>query len=262
MKQNVRSTSIGGAIRMIAVSIFIALSANSVHADDLTLLFIGDNGPHHPARRFAELAPVLDRRGIAMKYTDRMDRVNPETLAKFDGVVLYANIDRIDDAPAQALLDYVAGGKGFIPLHCATFCWRNNKDIVALMGGQFQRHGGQVFTTQIAAANHPIMKGYGSFSSWDETYIHHLHNEENRTVLEYRVEGEQAEGNKREPWTWIRTHGEGRVFYTAWGHDQRTFQSNPGFPQSRRTRHPLGLRRRSRKGADFSESVNVLSLRR
>ena len=32
----------------------------------------------------------------------------------------------------------------------------------------------------------------------------------------------------REPWTWVRTHGEGRVFYTAWGHDQRTW-SNPGF---------------------------------
>ena len=31
-----------------------------------------------------------------------------------------------------------------------------------------------------------------------------------------------------EPWTWIRTQGKGRVFYTAWGHDQRTF-GNPGF---------------------------------
>src|SRR5690606_28977349 len=34
--------------------------------------------------------------------------------------------------------------------------------------------------------------------------------------------------NEREPWTWVRTHGEGRVFYTAWGHDHRTW-SNPGF---------------------------------
>jgi hypothetical protein len=42
-------------------------------------------------------------------------------------------------------------------------------------------------------------------------------------VLEYR-----NEGDGREPWTWTRTHGQGRVFYTAWGHDQRTW-SNPGF---------------------------------
>ncbi len=189
---------------------------------------MGDNGPHQPTRRFEQLAPVLAQRGVQMQYTDRMQDINPDTLAKFDGLVLYANIDRISDEQAEALLDYVAGGKGFIPLHCATYCWRNNKEIVALMGGQFLRHGGQVFTTEIERSDHPVMQGYSSFSSWDETYIHHLHNEQNRTVLEYRVEGEQADGNDREPWTWVRTHGNGRVFYTAWGHDQRSF-SNPGF---------------------------------
>ena len=26
-----------------------------------------------------------------------------------------------------------------------------------------------------------------------------------------------------EPYTWVRTQGNGRVFYTAWGHDQRTW---------------------------------------
>ena len=206
----------------------LLVSTNPSSAADLKLLFMGDNGHHRPESRFQELAPALEARGIELKYTDRMEDLTPETLAKFDGLVLYANIDRIEDAQANAVLDYVAGGKGFIPLHCATYCWRNNKDIVALMGGQFLRHGGQVFTTVIAEPNHPIMKGYGSFTSWDETYIHHLHNEENRTVLEYRIEGDQAEGNDREPWTWVRTHGKGRVFYTAWGHDQRTF-NQPGF---------------------------------
>ena len=216
-------------LRISLLVLMLAASSQSVaHSADLTLLFMGDNGHHRPEARFQELAPSLADRGVELKYTDRMEDLTPETLAKFDGLVLYANIDRIEDAQAKAVLDYVAGGKGFIPLHCATYCWRNNKDIVALMGAQFQRHGGQVFTTQIAEPTHPIMKGYGSFTSWDETYIHHLHNEKNRTVLEYRVEGDQAEGSKREPWTWARTHGKGRVFYTAWGHDSRTFDQ-PGF---------------------------------
>ena len=216
-------------LRISLLVLMLAASSQSVaHSADLTLLFMGDNGHHRPEARFQELAPSLADRGVELKYTDRMEDLTPETLAKFDGLVLYANIDRIEDAQAKAVLDYVAGGKGFIPLHCATYCWRNNKDIVALMGAQFQRHGGQVFTTQIAEPTHPIMKGYGSFTSWDETYIHHLHNEKNRTVLEYRVEGDQAEGSKREPWTWARTHGKGRVFYTAWGNDSRTFDQ-PGF---------------------------------
>ncbi len=209
--------------------LFVLLaSVATVSARDLSLLFIGDNGHHQPARRFQELEPALKERGIRLKYTDRMSDLNAETLSKFDGIVLYANIDRIEDTEAKAVLDFVAGGKGFVPLHCATYCWRNNPEMVALMGGQFQRHGGQVFSTQNAAPDHPIMRGYGGFTSWDETYIHHLHNEKDRTVLEYRAEGDQAEGKDREPWTWVRTHGDGRVFYTAWGHDQRTF-SQPGF---------------------------------
>src|SRR5690625_7512437 len=31
-----------------------------------------------------------------------------------------------------------------------------------------------------------------------------------------------------EPWTWVREQGKGRVFYTAYGHDQRTW-SQPEF---------------------------------
>ena len=182
--------------RLVLALASLCFAAAPTTADDLTLLFMGDNGHHQPARRFQELAPALADRGIKLQYTDRMEDINPETLAKFDGLVLYANIDRIEDAQAKALLDYVSGGKGFIPLHCATYCWRNNDEIVALMGGQFQRHGGQVFTTQIAAADHPIMRGFGGFTSWDETYIHHLHNEKDRTVLEYRVEG-RTSGRQR-----------------------------------------------------------------
>lgn len=217
---------------LFLVAAFIAtaapISSGTTRAADLRLLFMGDNGHHRPESRFHELAPELARRGIELKYTDRMEDLNPKTLAAFDGLVLYANIDRIEDAQAKAVLDFVAGGKGFVPLHCATYCWRNRPDLVALMGAQFRSHGGRVFTTQIAQPKHPVMAGYGSFTSWDETYIHHLHNEKDRTVLEYRVEGEQAEGRDREPWTWIRTHGKGRVFYTAWGHDARTF-THPGF---------------------------------
>ena len=47
-----------------------------------------------------------------------------------------------------------------------------------------------------------------------------------RTVIMERVD---AQG--RQPWTWVRTQGKGRIFYTAYGHDERTW-SNPGFQSS------------------------------
>ena len=201
----------------------------SVSADDrLSLLFLGDNGPHRPGDRAAQLMPVLERRGIDIRYADEASVLTAENLNQFDGLIIYANIESITPEQEQALLDYVADGHGFIPLHCASFCFLNSPKYVELVGAQFQRHGGEEFRTVIAQPEHPLMQGFGGFGSWDETYIHTRHNENNRTVLEYRAQGDQAQGRDREPWTWVRTHGDGRVFYTAWGHDQRTW-GHPGF---------------------------------
>jgi len=203
----------------------LCLLASPAFANEpaLRLLFLGDKGHHEPAKRFEILAPVMARRGIALEYTEEVNRLAPDSLNKFDGLVLYANIDAIKPEHADSLLQFVDSGKGFIPLHCATYCFRNSPKVVALMGAQFQKHGTGVMTTEPSDAAHPILKGYRSFTSWDETYVHQLHNTDNRTVLEYRRGGMQSEGNDREPWTWTRTHGKGRVFYTAWGHDHRTW---------------------------------------
>ena len=189
----------------------------------IRILFLGDNGHHRPAERAAQLVPVMAKRGIDIRYTDDVGSLNPETLAKFDGLMIYANIGEISPAQESALLDYVASGKGLIPLHCATYCFLNSPKYIALVGGQFQRHGFEVFRTRIDEPGHPIMQGFTGFESLDESYVHHKHNEEDRIVLERRVDRERAE-----PYTWVRTHGKGRVFYTAWGHDEKTW-GHPGF---------------------------------
>ncbi len=203
------------------IALLLACSHSS--GAELNALFLGDNGAHQPQRRFAELAPKLEGKGIRLVYTDDLSNLTGETLGQYDALVVYANIDRIDDAYAKAIVNYVKQGGGFVPLHCASFCFRNQPELVALIGAQFQRHGTGVFQPIPSGENHPIMEGFGGFRSWDETYVHTLHNEENRTVLEYRVDEEG-----REPWTWVKPFGAGRVFYTASGHDSRTW-NQPGF---------------------------------
>lgn len=209
--------------RSIAAALCLVAVAGPLTAADLRVLFLGDNGHHQPRVRFALLEAPLSRRGIELTYTDRMSDLNAETLANYDALLLYANIERIEPQQEQALLNYVEQGRGFVPLHCATFCFLNSPPLVELMGAQFKRHGTGVFRVENVLPEHPVMQGYGGFESWDETYVHHRHNERDRTVLEVRVDGEG-----REPWTWVRTHGRGRVFYTAWGHDYRTW-SHAGF---------------------------------
>ena len=189
----------------------------------LKLLFLGDQGHHRPARFFESLQPAMRQRGIELTYTEKPSDLNPQTLNQYAGLVIYANIDEIAPDQEQALLDYVASGRGFIPLHCASFCFRNSPKYVALVGAQFQRHGTGTFRVEQTAPGNPLLQGYRGFESWDETYVHTQHNEQDRTVLEVRDENGQPE-----PWTWIREQGKGRVFYTAWGHDERTW-NNPGF---------------------------------
>ena len=91
------------------------------------------------------------------------------------------------------------------------------------------------------------MKGFVPFRTWDETYVHTKHNTTDRQLLQTRTEGKSEE-----PWTWVRTEGKGRVFYTAYGHDYRTWQ-NPSF-------HDLierGIRWASGKGKVYDSRGRV-----
>lgn len=210
----------------IATGLALALSVASASAADepLKVLFLGDQGHHRPADRAKQLIPVMKDRGIDITYTeDQADALKPETLAKYDALIVYANSTEITPDQDKALLDYVENGGGFVPLHCASYCFLNSPAYIDLVGAQFQRHGFGEFDTETIDADHPITKGLKPFRTADETYVHTKHNEKDRHVLQVR-----AEGDGQEPWTWTRTQGKGRVFYTAYGHDGRTW-SQPGF---------------------------------
>ena len=185
----------------------------------IRVLFLGDNGHHRPVDRFALLAPVMAKRKIELKYTDDANVLTLETLNQYDALMIYANINSITKQQEQALLTYIRSGRGFLPIHCASYCFLNSPEYVKLVGAQFQSHGTGTFRTILAKTKHELIENYESFESWDETYQHHRHHEKDRIVLSYR---------EKEPWTWIRTEGKGRVFYTAWGHDHRTW-NHPGF---------------------------------
>ena len=195
-------------------------TAGIVEGRRVEVLFLGHDSEHHPSdSALAYLAPALAHDGINFQYSENPDDLNPENLARYDALLLYANHDFITPEQERALLDFVASGNGFIPVHSASYCFRNSDEVVALIGGQFASHGAGVFSAEIREPDHPAMQGLTEFETWDETYVHDKHNPQNRTVLMERIEGEAAE-----PYTWVRTHGEGRVFYTAFGHDGRTWR--------------------------------------
>ncbi len=208
----------------LAVVALLATSTASpaAEAGRIKTLFLGDNGHHEPARRATELMPALGKAGIDMAYTDDLADLNPSNLSRYDALIIYANHEKIAPDQEKALLDFVDGGKGLVVLHCGSFCFLNSPKYIALVGGQFKSHGGEVFQTVIDKPEHPALKGVESFEAWDETYTHTKLSDD-KLVLMHRDENGRAE-----PWTWVREQGKGRVFYTASGHDERVF-GNPAF---------------------------------
>lgn len=192
----------------------------------LELFFLGHASKHHDSELLAGiLAQEYFPDGMNITYSVDPEDLTRQDLQRYDGLILYANHDSISPAQEKALLDYVASGKGFIPLHSASYCFRNSPEVVALIGGQFKSHSGGTFSAEIVKPDHPAMAGVTPFETeWDETYVH------DHIADDIEVLMERVDSAGREPYTWVKEYGEGRVFYTAFGHDERTFR-NPGFLQ-------------------------------
>ncbi len=186
----------------------------------IEVLFLGAPTANHPAHdpieRYGVIRKHLGTAGINFTYTEDLADLNPEELGRYDALLMYANWEQngpMDPAAESALLGYVEAGGAFLPIHCTSACFGGSEAFVNLVGGRFKSHGEGVFRTQIRSPDHPIMRGYEGFETWDETYVHDRHGDD-RVILQTRED---------EPWSWVRSQGKGRVFYTAYGHDMRTW---------------------------------------
>ena len=210
--------------KLILFTTFVALVlsvAASAASRPIRVLFLGHESEHHNSGKYLPyLMANFGRDAIYFDYFTQPDCLNAETLSHYDAVMLYANHGDMKPEQFDALNGFVESGHGFLPIHSASACFGNEPRFIALVGGRFKEHQGGVFKAAIVDKAHPIMQGVNEYETWDETYVHDQINEQGRKLLAERVEGAH-----REPWTWVREQGKGRVFYTASGHDERTWQN-------------------------------------
>jgi putative membrane-bound dehydrogenase-like protein len=188
----------------------------------VAVLMLGSKCHHRPADMVPLLTPALAKAGIDVTYVEDVRALTPARLAKFDVVAIYRDDGDLPAEQETALLDFVEGGKGLVAIHCASHCFRNSDRYTALVGGRFHHHGTGTFRARILDAQHPAMAGVHSFESWDETYVH------DQLADDILVLMGRDEAGRTEPYTWVRHQGKGRVYYTALGHDERTWK-HPGF---------------------------------
>jgi type 1 glutamine amidotransferase len=172
-------------------------------------------------------------------------RVLDGDLDQYDAVVFYTCGDltqpSIDKAPPvsaegkRRLVAAVAAGKPFVGVHSACY-WGPGSGpddpYLAMVGGIFIAHGAQQESTMLVTSPHfPGCEGLGkSFRLLDEWYAMKDFAQNLHVILAEDSTGMQGPMYQRPPFpsTWARTHGKGRVFFTAMGHREDVW-TNPQF---------------------------------
>jgi type 1 glutamine amidotransferase len=135
----------------------------------------------------------------------------------------------------QRLLDAVAAGKGFVGFHSGADTFHSGKDkidpYVAMVGGEFMGHGtqqpGRLPITSPGFPGLEDSKGKNDVMiEREEWYTFRNFGRDLHVILVQDTEALKKEHKQDKflhsrppfPQTWARKHGQGRVFYTSFGH--------------------------------------------
>jgi uncharacterized protein len=154
------------------------------------------------------------------KVATALEKLSPANLQPYDAVVFASTTGDLPLPDKQGFLDWVAAGHAFIGVHAATDTFHGFPPFIAMIGGEFLRHGPQVSVDCINqdpahAATKPLPAKWTVF---DEIY--QFKNFE-RAKVHGLLTLDQHPNNKTPgdyPVSWCKSFGRGRVFYTSLGH--------------------------------------------
>ncbi len=183
---------------------------------------------HQPYAVAAWAGELLEELGCDVVQTSDIFALDSD-LSVYDLIVLGWNnaltTEDLTDAQEAALLGAVASGTGVAAWHGAAAAFRSSLQYHFMLGGDFIEHPAgeavpQPYDVVVTDRDHPVTQGVDSFPVQSEQYYMHV-NPNNHVLAETVFSGEHLpwlEGH-RMPQAWVRSWGEGRVFYHAIGHD-------------------------------------------
>ena len=180
------------------------------------------------------LQAVAARTGaLEIVATEDLTLISAEGLRGFDAVFFFTSGElALSDSQKRDLLAFVRDGKGFGGAHSATdtlYSWPEYGDLI---GAYFDGHPwAQEVRVDVEDPEHPATRRMGnSFRVADEIYqfrdlsrddVRVLMTLDERTVDLTRPDVRGTDGEF--PLAWCRPYGGGRVFYTALGHTNETW---------------------------------------
>jgi type 1 glutamine amidotransferase len=136
-----------------------------------------------------------------------------------------------NDERRKNFLEFVRSGKGLAGVHAATDCSSGWKDYGEMIGGYFAGHPYQKTIVRVESKDNPVnaaFKGMDEFPHQEETYVIKApySRETHRVLLGIDMEKSGLMEKSARPdgdhaLAWIKRYGEGRVFYSAFGHDNK-----------------------------------------
>ena len=170
---------------------------------------------------------------------DTYDVFNTENLKQYDGILLNSTTGMLFPKPEQqnAFLDFVSGGKGLAGIHAASDNFGRHPECRAIVGGEFGGHpwnAGGNWAFKLDDPEHVLNKAFGGKGFWhsDEIYQYKPETYVGTKVLRVLVSLDMKQdevskiindGPREVPVSWLRKAGDGRVFYTNFGHRDDTF---------------------------------------
>jgi len=175
--------------------------------------------------------------------TDYAALIDKGNLFKYDAVVLN-NTTRLKTKENAAfvpnLIEFVKSGRGLCVIHSGADNFYDAPDAAEMVGGQFDGHpwgSGGTWAFKLDDSASPLNKAFEgkSFKAGDEIYqqkspfydrakLHVLVSLDlsDEATAKSNID-KQKRADKDYAVSWIRSYGEGRVFYTSFAHDKRTF---------------------------------------
>ncbi len=153
-------------------------------------------------------------------FTGDYSAINDTTLQECGALVLYTTGAEEHGADVAAIGRFVERGGALIGIHNAADSFTQSPDYVRLLGGRFRTHPPQLsITVEFTDREHPITRGLEGFTVYDELY---LFADYDPTRVHLLAQTRSFDDNGPVPVCWVRTQGEGRVFYLSLGHNPET----------------------------------------
>lgn len=185
-------------------------------------------------------------KAFSVDVTDDYDVFTPENLMQYDCIILNntTNMEFPEASQLNAFFDFVVAGKGLVGIHAASDNFGHHPEARAIIGGEFGGHpwgAGGTWAFKLNEPNHALNKAFDGKGFWhkDEIYQYNPTTYIGTDVLRVLVSLDMGQakvteriddGPREVPVSWVRRAGEGRVFYTNFGHNESTYE-NPAIMQ-------------------------------